>query len=655
VAVLAGDRFMVTDDLGDVVPGSALGLYAADTRFLSTYMLHLNGQRLVPLSARAFQRDAARFYATNGPATELQHGAVSLVREQRIDGVFHDDLLLTNHTLDALSINLTLSCAADFLDLFEVRQLDANYEPLACSVDWHGDQLVFTCREEGALAHTTLRFSAKPQPDDATARFEVHLMPQEEWRLHVEITPSADVREPRSAVPAGMDLRANQPLWRVPTLHTSDVALHSALEQAVLDLHSLEMISERRHRLVAAGLPWFVALFGRDTLLTAYQTLLFGPELAIGVLEALAEFQSTETDDFRDAEPGKMPHEVRAGRLARLGHVPHTRYYGTVDATILWLILLSETYRWTGDLGVVRQLWPAAEAALRWIDSHGDMDGDGFVEYARRSRGGLDNQGWKDSWDAIRFADGRLASGPIALVEVQGYVHDAKLRMAELFDALGEAARAVELRRQAAALKRAFNAAFWMPDQQYYALALDGNKRQVDSVTSNPGHALWSGIVDERHAGAIAARMISEEMFSGWGVRTMSARMKGYSPVAYHNGSIWPHDNALIAAGLARYGYGREAGQIISALVEASMGLERNRLPELFAGFQRRANDVPAPYPAASAPQAWAAGAVVLSLRTLLGIEPDGDRLISAALPGTPSCRLTGLHYRGREVSVGSG
>jgi glycogen debranching enzyme len=428
--------------------------------------------------------------------------------------------------------------------------------------------------------------------------------------------------------------------------------LRLAYEQAIGDLNSLEMISEAGHRLLAAGLPWFVALFGRDMLLTAYETLVLGPNLSIEVLDALAAFQSTEVDDFRDAEPGKMPHEVRTGRLARLGHVPHTRYYGTVDATIPWLIVLSETYRWTGDLSMVRRLWPAAEAALAWIDTHADRDGDGFVEYARRSEAGLDNQGWKDSWDAIRFADGRLAEGPIALVEVQGYVYDAKLRVAELVEALGDSARAASLRNGAARLKETFNSAFWLPDRSYYALALDGNKRAVDSITSNPGHALWSGIVDERRAPAVAERLLSAELFSGWGIRTMSSRMKAYSPVSYHNGSVWPHDTALIAAGLARYGYRESARQLILALLEASAGFERHRLPELFAGFERRPGDVPAAYPAANAPQAWAAGAVVFGLRTLLGIEPDGEQVTIAPLPGAPTCRLSGVMYRGRTVRL---
>jgi glycogen debranching enzyme len=494
VAVLAGDRFMVVDALGDIQARSTHGLYAADTRFLSTYALQVNGQQLLPLSARSIDRDTARFYATNSPGSELDQGALSLVREQRIDGSLYDELLLTNHTPETLSVELTLTCAVDFLDLFEIRSLDGRHPPMECTQAWENDRLVFTCTQDGLGSHTVVAFSVVPERRGPTARFAFRLSAQESWRLGVKITPSADVREARPPVEHAKQLRTDEPIWHVPRLDTPDATLRMAYEQAIRDLRSLEMISEAGHRLLAAGLPWFVALFGRDMLLTAYETLLLGPDQSIGALEALAAFQSTQTDDFRDAEPGKMPHEVRTGRLARLGQVPHTRYYGTVDATILWLILLNETYRWTGDVTLVRRLWPAAQAALAWIETYADPDRDGFIEYTRRSQAGLDNQGWKDSWDAIRFADGQLAQGPIALVEVQGYVYDAKLRMAELFEVLGDEQRAKSLRKHAARLKKAFNAAFWLPEHGYYALALDRDKRPVDSITSNPGHALWSGI-----------------------------------------------------------------------------------------------------------------------------------------------------------------
>jgi glycogen debranching enzyme len=663
IAVLAGDRFMLSDNLGDLLPGAPHGLYAADTRFLSSYILQVNGQRLVPLSAHSTGRGSARFYAANSLQTELEEGALTLVRERRINDSLHDELLLTNHALAPLTLNLSVSFAADFLDVFEVRQLDGHHLEQQCEQDWRGSCLVFTCRQNDLISHTTIDFSEPPRHDGPTAHFALRLDSQESWKLGIDIAPSAEARKLQPAVTEARSRTRQEPppqahalengsFWQIPRLQADDTTLQLAYEQAVRDLHSLEMVSDAGQPLLAAGLPWFVALFGRDVLLTAYETLLLGPELARGALQALAAYQATEVDDFRDAEPGKMPHEVRLGRLARLGRVPHTRYYGSIDATELWLILLHETYRWTGDLAFVREQLPAAEAALAWIDHYADQDGDGFVEYARRSAAGLANQGWKDSWDAIRFADGRLADGPIALVEVQGYAYDARRRVADLFEALGQADRATALRAQAESLKAAFNSAFWLPEEGYYAVALDGAKRPVDSITSNPGHALWSGIIDEQRAPRVAERLLSPELFNGWGLRTLSTKMKAYSPVSYHNGSVWPHDTAIVAAGLARYGFREHAVRLLRALLEASAGFEHYRLPELFAGFERRVNDVPAIYPAANAPQAWAAGSIIFALRTLLGLAPGDDKLVQTPLPGAPRCRMSGVAYRGRRVTL---
>jgi glycogen debranching enzyme len=649
VSLLAGDRFTVVDDGGNIFPAPAYGLYAADTRFLSTYVLLINGETLQPLAGWPIKRNVARFHATNGPGTELQQGAFSLLREQRIDAALHDSLVLTNHSLEPLTLEVTLRCGADFLDLFEVRQLDSHQPKFVCSHRWTGNTLTIMCTEDHIGSRTTIAFSSAPQRYGTDAHFRLHLRPRQAWRLSVTITPNAEV--PRVERP-GIRLRPDQPLWHVPVLETTHATLRAAYEQAMRDLLSLEMVTPRGRRVLAAGLPWFVALFGRDVLLTSYQTLMLGPELAMHALEALADFQANEVDDFRDAEPGKMPHEVRSGRLARSGLLPHTRYYGAVDATLLWLIVLHETYKWTGDLEFVRRVWPAAESALAWIDQYGDMDGDGFVEYKRRSSMGLDNQGWKDSWDGVRFSDGRLAEPPIALVEVQGYVYDAKLRTAELLDALGESQRADRLRQQARQLKDAFDDAFWMPDKQYYALALDAHKRPVDSIASNPGHALWSGIVDGERAPSVVERLMSRELFSGWGIRTLSSDMKGFGPLSYHNGSVWPHDNSLIAAGLARYGYVDEARRVAMSVVEASSGFDYHRLPELYAGFERRPLDLPVPYPTANAPQAWAAGSVIQCLRILLGINPHGDTLVSHRLPGAPEASLRRLRYRGRSLHV---
>jgi glycogen debranching enzyme len=398
-----------------------------------------------------------------------------------------------------------------------------------------------------------------------------------------------------------------------------------------------------------------MAIFGRDTLITSYQSLPIGPELARGALNALAGLQGRTVDEFSEEEPGKILHEVRLGELTVIGVTPHRPYYGSIDATPLWLILLSEYWRWTGDDHTVRALEHHARWALAWIEVHGDRDGDGFVEYQARSAAGLRNQGWKDSWRAVVFSDGRVAEPPIALCEVQGYVHDAKVRMAELAERVwGDPGLGSRLRAEAESLSRRFNEAFWIPDRGgYYALALDGEKRAVDSITSNMGHLLWSGIVPPERAEAVARQLMGPSMWSGWGVRTMSADDAGFNPIAYHNGTVWPHDNSLIAAGLARYGFREEANRIATAMFEAA-AFTGFRLPEVFAGYPRADSRFPVRYPTASSPQAWATAAPFLWLRLILGLEPVEGRLASEPLVPGPfgRVRFRGIHAFGDRVDV---
>jgi glycogen debranching enzyme len=385
----------------------------------------------------------------------------------------------------------------------------------------------------------------------------------------------------------------------------------------------------------AAGLPWFMTVFGRDSLITSFQALPFTPELAETTLRVLSRYQGTKVDDFRDEEPGKILHEIRFGELTHFDERPHSPYYGTADATPLFLVLLDEYERWTGDTRLVRELEPNARAALQWIDEHGDRDGDGYVEYERRNtETGLENQCWKDSWDSIRYADGRVAKGPIATCEIQGYVYDAKVRTARLAREIwNDQDLAARLDYEAAELRDRFNRDFWLADRNYFALALDGKKRPVDAITSNAGHLLWSGIADDDKAEAVAQHLVGDTLFSGWGVRTMAEGEGGYNPIRYHNGTVWPHDNSLIAAGLARYGYRAEAARVAFATLEAATYF-RYRLPEVFAGYRRRRTSFPVEYPTASSPQAWATGAPLLCLRVLLGLEPEADDLhVNPVLP----------------------
>ena len=514
---------------------------------------------------------------------------------------------------------------------------------------------------------TWVNFSTEVAIRGKKATFEVVLQPKIPWKTCVTVLPVGDSEpQPMSCVesvlgpPFGqyhpeerLPLRnpeqeeVRRPLDVVPRLDTNHAGLLLSFNQAVADLRSLRIEQNTGHYILAAGLPWFMTVFGRDSIISSIQTKLLDPELMVGTLHVLASLQAHEIDQFREAEPGKIIHELRKGELSELEEVPHSRYYGSVDATPLFLVLLWEAYQWTADLEMLRSLLPSAEAALRWIDEYGDLDGDGFVEYRRRTPRGLRNQGWKDSGDSISFADGTLAEGAIALCEVQGYVHDAKCKMARVYRVLGDAARADQLDREAESLKQRFDEAFWMPQEGYYAVALDGRKRQVDSITSNPGHCLWSGIVPEEKAGLVVERLLSPDMFSGWGIRTMSTEMVRYNPGSYHNGSVWPHDNSIIAAGLAQYGFFREANQVATALTEAAVAFPSYRLPELFAGYPRREHSFPVSYPAANSPQAWASGAVIHLLETILGVIASGDRLLQEAPREGLTASLMGVRYRG--------
>jgi glycogen debranching enzyme len=392
------------------------------------------------------------------------------------------------------------------------------------------------------------------------------------------------------------------------------------IDASIRDLHAL-MMPAADSALPAAGIPWYVAPFGRDSLLASCESLMINPEVARGTLLALAQLQAQRNESWRDAEPGKIPHELRVGELARTGHIPHTPYYGTVDATPLFLMTAGGYYRWTLDIETLARIRPALDAALAWISEWGDRDGDGFVEYERRSPAGLRNQGWKDSHDSVVHADGSLARGPIALVEAQGYVYEAKLRIAEVYDGFGEPDRADELRAEARLLRDAFNDAFWDPHEGFFVLALDGRKQQVRTVTSNPAHCLYAGIIDDDKAALVAERLMAADMFSGWGIRTVASSSRAYNPMSYHNGSVWPHDNAIAAAGLKRYGFHAATARIASALFEVASAAHDFRLPELFCGFHRDDSPAIVSYPVACIPQAWAAAAPFLLVQSMMGVS----------------------------------
>jgi glycogen debranching enzyme len=667
LTILEGSTFCICDERGDIA-GDTSGLYADDTRRLSRLVLTINGARPLLLSSGQVEYFSAAFYLRNPIHAGLPHDVLSIVRSRFVGDSMQDRIAIRNESMEPHRFEVCLELGCDFADIFAVKDRDfalgdpAHARPLppALAPAWvdGGASLAFV---DGA-DRTVVSFSREPRRHGGDAYWDVELGPRERWELVVEIVPHSGSDDGRSVAPAfGDDLarvRDSLAAWqlRAPQLRTAWSGLAQTFGRSVSDLAALRMRADGDvGKLPAAGMPWFMTVFGRDTIITCLQTLLFGPELARTSLRSLAALQATEDDASRDAEPGKIVHEVRRGRAADEWF---DRYYGTVDATPLYLILLSEVWRWTDDRTLVTGLRDAALAALRWIDEFGDRDGDGFVEFIRRSPRGLVVQSWKDSGDSQRFRDGRIAEAPIAPCEVQGYVYDAKIRTAELArEVWRERALAERLEQEAAELQARFDTAFWVEDRGgYYALALDRDKQRVDSLTSNIGHLLWSGIVPPERVDAVVDRLMAEPLWSGWGVRTMSGDEVAFNPLSYHNGTVWPHDNSLIAWGLAREGRWSECHRIVRRLLEAA-GHFGWQLPEVFAGLARSETPFPIAYPTAARPQAWAAGAPVLLLQLLLGLYPDRDRhALASDAPELPAwaegIRLSGIRAFERHWDV---
>jgi glycogen debranching enzyme len=562
-----------------------------------------------------------------------------------------EKLTVDNHAESDERVTLDLELAADDADIFEVRGYPrprrGNLLPIGVRDRW----VTFSYEGlDGVRRSTHMRFSQAP--DDVVAAAQPKAVRVGGWivlRWMFTLPPGGSREigwvawstQQRVEAPRDADLFPEP-----PQLSADDgaVAYHAWTRgsTAVQTDHELFNLTVGRglndlrllvndgpgegERYVAAGVPWFTTLFGRDSVINALQMLAFRPQLATETLDVLAARQATEIDDERDAEPGKILHELRTGEMAATHELPYRPYYGSVDATPLWLILLGATFDWTGDRALVDRLWPNALAALRWIDEFGDKDGDGFVEYSRRTSAGLLNQGWKDSHDAIRDRTGKQAEPPIALAEVQGYVFEAKSRLAKLARMRGEDALATRLEADAATLRERFESRFWVDDIGYYAMALDASKRPADALGSNPGHCLWTGIVSPARARAVADKLLSPDLFSGWGIRTYASGQPGYNPLGYHTGTVWPHDTSLVAAGLKRYGLHEEANRLVGSVFEAAQRFPEFRLPELFCGFDRETSPMPVPYPVACSPQAWAAGAPFLFLQTMLGLQPHADR-----------------------------
>lgn len=642
IAVLDGTTFMYSDAAGDVPPGSIGGLVHSDTRFINRWVLTINGERLLPLRSGEVDHYSAAFFLTNGELPGLPPHTVGVRRLRFVGNGLHERVELQSSAADPVHLALRLEVGSDFADLFEIKDVVRDRSTQTQREHPHnGTGLTFVYRNNGFEAETDVNVSPPAtRVDGDTLVWEIDLVKGYDWYVDIHIPLKIG---PSQVAPGHKDFGeafgagANDPASRwfaqLPTLQSDSALLTNVVRKATLDLVALRIenrVGDQFILLPAAGLPWFLTLFGRDTIITAYQTVCFGPQLARGALLALAEQQGRERNDFRDEEPGKILHEFRNGELTQLGIMPHRPYYGTADATMLWLILLSEYWRWTGDDALVHTLRDHALAALEWIDRFGDRDGDGYVEYGTRSSQGLGNQCWRDSWDGVQFSDGSIPVLPIATCELQGYVYDAKIRVAELTDGpLGDAALGLRLRSEAQLLRERFNRDFWI-DQRggYYAVGLDGDKRKIDSMTSNMGQLLWSGIVPDDRARIVARQLMSDSMFSGWGVRTLSTQDGGFNPIGYHLGTVWPHDNALIALGLAQYGFREEANRISLALLDAASFTDY-RLPEAFSGYDRSVGRFPVPYPTACSPQAWASGAPLVLVRAMLGLEARDGHLVT--------------------------
>jgi glycogen debranching enzyme len=657
-----GSTFLVCDDRGAIDEPGEHGIFACDTRFVSRWSLALGTHGLHPLGEQRPHFSSARWDLLSPEVATAANGIVSdlAVSIERViaDRQLHEDINVEHYGSSAVTVDLRLRVECDFADIFEVRSRD--WQPRDVETRWDGESLRHEYHgPERFLRIHDLRITASPPLTlrGGILAVTLTLPPGGRWHacLHHRLLDSAVLELPALPCPrqggsrrriADSRRRRERSTVDWATLHPGEPRLDAAVTQARADLESLALRSGR-HTFPAAGIPWFATLFGRDSLICSLQTMLLGPEYALGTLDQLARLQARSVDRYRDAEPGKIAHEMRIGEWALTGRIPQRPYYGSADSTSLYLMTLGELYRWHGDAEKLRRFRSPAERCLRWLDYFGDMDGDGLQEYGPREATGFPNQCWRDSPDGVPDETGACPPHPIATCELQGYAYAAKLALAPLFEAWGDAARAARLREEARLLKVRFNEAFWVPGLDLIALALDGDKRQVTSLSSNPGHCLWTGIVDSHHVADVAEQLTSARLFSGFGVRTLAADHAVYDPHSYHRGSVWPHDTVIAAAGLRLNGHEEEAWRVIEGLVGAASRLPHRQLPELFSGLDHRSTPQPVPYWRANLPQAWASGSMIHAVSVLLGIQPDvpaGRLHLSGTLPSwCPSLRVSGL------------
>ncbi|NYF58862.1 amylo-alpha-1,6-glucosidase [Micromonospora purpureochromogenes] len=648
VMILDGNIFVLSDGSGDIdaKPAVPCGFFSFDTRFLSLWRLTVDGERMSTLAMDDRSYFEVRFFLVPGAPTHYVDAKVSVIRERSVAGSFEERLTVLNHSGETAEFTIRVDADCDFIPLIMAGEESTPVGRLYRRVE--DGRLHLGYQREKLWRETVISTTEPAQIDEHGLTYHIRIGPHGRWAttLHVRglvLRPDgADVREhvhPGRRRRDRSELQQDLQQWlgRAPQLACDWEPLEQTYRRSLIDLAALRYspLTLPAEPMPAAGLPWNATLTGRDPILTSLQALPFAPELALATLRMLGIDQGAVLDDFRDEEPGKILREFRYGETVAFEERPQSPYYGAADTTPLYVVLLDEYERWTGDAAVVHEFEDEARAALHWIDEYGDIMGDGYVWYQRRNEEtGLENQCWKEAWNSISFRDGRLPSLPRATCELQGYAYDAKIRGARLArEFWNDPAYADRLERQAAELKQRFNRDFWVEDGEYYALALDGDGRQVDALSSNIGHLLWSGIVEQSRAAKIAEHLLGPRLFSGWGVRTLAEGQGRYNPIGYHVGTVWPFDNAFIAWGLRRYGFTDEAGRIAEGIIDASRHFQ-GRLPEAFGGYDRELIRLPVTYPAASSPQAMATGAPLLMVRTLLGLEPYGEDLVVApALP----------------------
>jgi glycogen debranching enzyme len=664
VTLLEETTFCISDASGDIVPGGAQGLFFRDTRFLSRLELRLDGELPEPVAVQSNDPFRCTFLARRPPGPFRADSTLLIIRRRYVGNGMRDEITLRSLGHEPSAAHLTVAVSSDFADLFEVKEGRDHYHDDDVDVSTADGILLLRCRRGANVGVVSIAGTGDPSVAPGLLTWQTVVAPGACWTVSMQVTPTLDGKDVIPHYGGHAPLESTIPAKRLadwrrrsPLLLTSDEKLAATFATSTEDVGALRIFGrgageQEEHAVIAAGAPWFMTLFGRDSLITSWMLLPLDASLALGTLRTLASLQGERENPLTEEEPGRILHETRSGRDASLALGGGSVYYGTADATPLFVMLLGELDQWGLPAEVADELLPHADRALDWIVSYGDRDGDGFVEYLRATDQGLVNQGWKDSFDGITFASGQIAEPPIALAEVQGYVYAAYLARAHFARERGEAGAARHWSEKARALKREFNRAFWLPGRGYFALGLDREKRPIDALGSNMGHCLWTGIVDRDKAASVAEHLTSRPMFTGFGIRTLATSMAAYNPMSYHNGSVWPHDNAICAAGLMRYGFVPQAQQVATGILEAADRFG-NRLPELFCGFDRGDFAAPVAYPTSCSPQAWAAAAPFLLLRTLLRFDPAVPAGRVWCAPEVPE-RLLPLRVEGLHIGAGS-